>query len=433
MSAYHYLYAFYTARYFVPMTIFMTPFLIEKKKFTNKEIFNKITPFFFISSLFASFFGPVLVSYIGNKFTLLFETGLEIITYCIFFAMPERSFFCAILTGLFHGVVTSLGSLTKGILIEHKPDHFNKERMYRDHSAIKKTCGVLSSWIGQDMKYATQSHQANLLFSFMTLTSSFGLCGIVPDTGFRKNDTNLLTMLFSGSAYSQLRTIYNNEVLYFSILNVIGSTLYICFAMYSANIFIARKKAIDPSVFALGKVLYKASKPVRFLSWIIVHFVGLFDKSVKYNPSYDKNAVIFGYIDGLAKLVSMVFSVLLVWTLESMMDLGLRCFLSSVFVIFFTYLMGKAESLMKSYMIYIAGAVASQVSLIWAYNGLTVNKDVLHIILGLNLVVSSLIHIAVSYYCKWRNSDVNTKVLLYFYVSSALLLGAGCLRLCDMM
>ncbi|KAM0677582.1 hypothetical protein BDAP_001909 [Binucleata daphniae] len=415
------------------MTVFMTPYLIEKKKFTNKEIFNKITPFFFVSSLFASFFGPVLVSFIGNKYTLLFETGLELITYFIFYFMPERSFFYATLTGLFHGIVTSLGSLTKGILLEHKPDRFENEVMYRDHNTIKKSCGVLSSWIGQDIKSITQSHQANLVFSFVTLLSSLGLCAKIPDTGIREKKSNLASIIFSRDAFTKIRDIYTNQVLYFSILNIIGSTLYICFAMYSANIFIARKKEVDPSVLLLGKVMHRISIPVRLISRVIVFFVRLIDRSIHFNPTYDKNAVIFGYIDGLAKLVSAIFSFLMSLTLQKSSFLDLRCFISSICVILFTFLMGKTESLMKSYIIFILGSVASQTSLIWSYNGLTVDKSDLHIILGLNLVASSLIHISVSYISKVRNSELNSKVLMYFYVSSALLLTAGGLRICDML
>ncbi|KAM0686827.1 hypothetical protein COBT_001942 [Conglomerata obtusa] len=425
MEAHNILFGFYIARYFVPMTLFMTPYLIEKKKFTNKEVFNNITPFFFISSLVASFFGPVLVYYIGNQKTILFETGVELLTYVIFFYMPERSFSLAILTGLFHGMVTALGSLTKGILLENMPSHLKKDDMLARHVGIKKACGVFSSWIGQDMKFVTQSHQANLLFSFMTLFVSFGICTFIPSGEHRKPGGNLLILLASSDRYEKIRAIYTNECLIFSLLHIIGSTLYICFAMYSANIFIARKKDADPSVFKVGKVLYTMSKPIRFLSRFLVAFVGLFDRSIVYRSKYDKNTVIFGYIDGISRLAAMLSGIFISKKLLEDVNPYATGFISTVLIMFFTFAMGKANTLMKSYMIYILGSVFSQINILAVCCELNKDKDNIHTIYGMNLVASSIIHISVSYYCRWKRSEVDTKMLAYFYVSCAILLLAA--------
>lgn len=421
MESYHILYAFFIARYFVPMTIFMTPYLIEQKKFTNKEIFNKITPFFFIASLFASLLGSVLVSKIGNKFTLLIDTGLELICYVIFYLMPERSFAWCIVTGLLHGVVTSFGSLTKGILMENKPPEVDREKMFREHATIKKLCGVFASWMGQDMKYSTGTHHCNLLFSFCTLILSFCICYAIPEASTKEEKKNFLEVLFSGSFLKQIREIYDCDVAFFSLLNIIGSTLYISFAMYSASLFIERKKDIDPSVSAFGRVMYNISKPIRYVTWVIIKTFGFFDTSVQYNPSYNKNTIIFGYIDGLSKLLSILSSLAMSWTFEKNSALHLRCFGSTVLVMFFTYLMGVTTNLMNSYIVFILGSTASQISFIWAYKGLSKNKEVLHIILGLNLVGSSLVHIFISYYTKWRNYSVSKKIMVYFYVNAVLL------------
>lgn len=430
MQGHHILYAFFAVRYFVPMTIFMTPFLIESKKFTNKEIFNAITPFFFIASLFASLLGPVLVSKFGNKFVLLVDTGLELVCYTIFYYMPERSFALTVVTGLLHGIVTSFGSLTKGILMDNKPEAASKEKMFREHAAIKKFCGVLSSWMGQDMKYATGSHQCNLLFSFFTLCSSFVLCLFVPESHIDGSKKKLLELMFQGSFYSSMREIYTNDVLYFSLLNVIGSTLYISFAMYSASLFIERKKELDPSVNILGRGLYNLSKPIRVLTKGLIRVISVFDKSISYAPSYNKNTMIFGYIDGLSKLVAIICSCLLSLIFQESTTTPYRCALATVLVMIFTYLMGKTRSLMNSYIIFILGSTASQISFIWAYKGISADESVLHIILGLNLVASSIIHIIVSYYTKWRNYDVGSKILVYFWVNAGLLAAAFALQCC---
>lgn len=418
MEARTILYTFFAMRHFIPMTIFMTPFLIETKKFKNKEIFNSITPFFFIASLFASLLGPIVVSLIGNKYTILLDTGLEMLTYVIFFCMPERNFFLASITGILHGVVTSFGSLSKGILLDHKKS-LPVEEMYRNHQMIKKIFGVISSWLGQDMKYATGTHRCNLIFSSVTLFLSFIICLFIPDA-VTKHKKNLLTEL-QNDIFGQIRSIYTRDVLFFSILNVIGSSLYISFAMYSASIFIQRKKEVDPNALFLGRVMYRCTFWIRYLTKILATVIGFFDSSVVYQPKYEKNTIIFGYIDGLAKFVAIVTSYILTVALEKQSALHFRCFISTAFVMVFTFLLGTTKSLMTSYIMYILGSVSSFVSMIWAYNGLSVDKEVVHIIFGLNLVVSSLIHISISYYTKYTNKEVNSKIMTYFWVNSVLL------------
>lgn len=396
----------------------MTPYLIETKKFTNKEIFNKITPFFFVASLFASLFGPVLVSLIGNKYTILLDTGLEMVSYAIFHFMPERSFLLASITGMLHGAVTSLGSLSKGILLDNKKN-IEVEKMYRDHQIIKKFFSVISSWLGQDLKYATGSHRCSLIFSSITLTLSFFLCIAIPDAP-SESKKNLLAEL-NNDILGQMRSIYTNDVLFFSILNVIGSSLYISFAMYSASIFIQRKKEVDPSVLTLGKVMYRLTFWIRYFTKILAKTIGLFDSSVTYEPKYEKNTIIFGYIDGLAKCIAVFTSYFLSVMFQKKSAIHARCFIGTSFVMLFTYLLGTTNSLMTSYLVYILGSVCSFISMIWAYSAISVDKEVVHIVFGLNLVASSIIHICISYYTKYAKKEVNSKIMTYFWVNSALL------------
>lgn len=418
MEARTILYTFFGLRYFVPMTSFMSPYLIETKKFSNKEIFNRITPYFFVASLFASLFGPIVVSLIGNKYTLLLDTFLEMMVYLVFYYMPERSFLLASITGMFHGTVTSFGSLSKGILLDHKAS-LPVEEMLRNYQTVKKITSVISAWLGQDMKYATGSHRCSLIFSGLTLILSFIVCAMIPNAGasYKKN----ILAEINNDFFGQIRSIYTNDVLFFSILNVIGSSLYISFAMYSASIFIQRRKDVDPSVSMLGRIMYRITFWIRYMTYIIAKTISFIDPSVVYDPKYEKNAIIHGYIDGLAKCVAVLFSFCLSYFLEKHSALHARCFVTTAFVMFFTYLLGTTKSLMTSYIVYILGSVSSLTSMIWAYNGLSADKEVIHIILGLNLVVSSLIHIAISYYTKIMNKEVSSKILLYFWVNSILL------------
>lgn len=418
-------FAVFAARYFVPMTIFMTPYLIEKKKFTNKEIFNVITPFFFLASLFASIFGPMLMSWFGSKWTLCMNSALELVCYAIFYFMLPRSFACAIAAGFIHGLVSALTTQSKPILFENRPDYIQKKTMLLIYIFIKKSCGVVSSWLGQDLKYATGNHQSSLMVSAFTMSLSLVLCVFIRDPkGKEKED--FAKILFSGAAFERIGRIYTRDILYFSCLNIIGSSLYIAFALYSASMFIERKKDVDPSVFMFGKALHMISAPIRRVARAIIYLTSMIDGSIIYAPSYDKNTIIFGYIDGLAKLVSVISSTFLNLVWSGTEYLHAKCFVATVLVMFFTYLIGTTNNLMTSYIVYILGALASQTSSVWSYDGLLIDTSVLHIILGMNLMIGSIIHILISYFTKMRNYSVSKKMQLYFWVNT-LLLGSAVL------
>jgi hypothetical protein len=117
----------------------------------------------------------------------------------------------------------------------------------------------------------------------------------VPRVAHKNVKRGILDLFIGGkeSPAKKLGEIYSLEVTLFSILNVIASSLYICFAMYSANIFIERKKSIDVHVNKFGKLLYRLSYPCRKLSQIIIFMVACFDGSIVYAPKYDKNTLIF--------------------------------------------------------------------------------------------------------------------------------------------
>lgn len=421
METFVIVFAVFAFRYFIPMTIFMTPYLIEKKQFTNKEIFNVITPFFFIASLFAAIFGPMLTGWFSSKFTLCMNALLELICYAIFYFMPERNFPCAIVSGLVHGMVTALTMQAKPVLLDNKPSYIDESSMMLIYNFIKKFCGVFSSWLGQDLKYATGNHQSSLMVSTGTMSLSLILCFFIKNQNQGIKKENFAEMLVSAEGYYKIWQIYTRDVIYFSCLNIIGSSLYIAFALYSASMFIERKKDIDPSVFMFGKILYSISTPIRNVARVIIYFTSKLDSSITYAPVYNKNTIIFGYIDGLSKLLSTVSSTVLnlIWSGSGF--LHVKCFISTVMVMVFTFLIGNTSNLMTTYIVFILGAVASQTSSVFSYNGLMFDNKIFHIILGMNLMVSSIIHISISYYTKVRNYDVSKKMLLYFWVNTVLL------------
>ncbi|EJW02033.1 hypothetical protein EDEG_03517 [Edhazardia aedis USNM 41457] len=427
IESYQILYLYLAVRHFVPITTFLTPYLIEKKKFTNKEVFNKITHFFFIASLFASMYGPIIIKGIGNMNVMLLETFLEIVNCFILYFMGDRMLRDARIVSIFHGTASSFTTIGKGILLELKPPHKADKDMIAANGLIKRIGGVLSSWIGQDLKYSTGEHQANLLFSLFMLVLSFGIGLFVPSK-YKSGGANLFEFFTSKESLETLMDIYNGRVIFFCLLNIIGSTLYICFAIYSVSIFIERKKDVDPGVNFIGKWLYALSYPMRAISWSIVKMLSIFDRSLVYAPKYDKDTVIFGYIDGLAKLMAGLSGYIISKCAKKVVVYRHGCMICIILVMVLTYSMGATRSLLQSYLIFIVCAACSQVGLNWSSVGFSKNNEQLvSLIMGINLLISSIIHISISYYSKYMNYNATNKMLLYFYINSCLLIMAGSL------
>jgi hypothetical protein len=140
-----------------------------------------------------------------------------------------------------------------------------------------------------------------------------------------------------------------------------------------------------------------------------------------------KTRSFFGYIDGLSKLVAIAVSWIFSYFKVYENNLASCTFTVTILLMVFTYILGYTRSLLVSYFIYILGSVTSFLSLIMSHNGFNHMKDELHVILGVNLCISSLIHICISYISKWRNCNADRKLMYYFWVNSVLLLACFCI------
>jgi hypothetical protein len=193
--------------------------------------------------------------------------------------------------------------------------------------------------------------------------------------------------------------------------------------MYSSFIFIERKKDVDPSAHSFSKLMYLLSFPLRYLNKLFIAIFQLFDSSIKYSPSYDKNTIIFGYIDGLAKLFAIATVVTLDYVIKKFrlsITYQMKGMVTGTIVMISTYAMGKVETLMKSYFLFIVGSVCSQICFLSAYNGLSEKKESIHLYIGMNLTISCFIHIFISYFSKYMNYNSSKRMLLYFYINLSL-------------
>ncbi|KAK1349651.1 hypothetical protein CWI37_0678p0020 [Hamiltosporidium tvaerminnensis] len=414
MKWYAFLVSHYICRMLLPMTSFIVPFLVEEKKFTNKDIFNKITPIFFISSLIASLIGTIIIEMIGNRNTLLIDTGLELLAYIIFVWMDERSFFFGYLVALLRGMSTSLTSVSKGVFLDIKPDETSGSKVIRNYNIFKKTIGIVSCLIGQDVYFSCKNHRSNLYFSMAMLILALCFGFLIGNN--KKNDKkvkSLISEILNGGSFGKLVEIYNKDILFYSLMNIIGNVLYMCLAMYSANIFLERKKTVS-EVGMMGKILYKILFPFRAISFSIVKILSFFDGSIFYQRSYEKNALIYGYIDALAKICGVIMSFLMTLIEIKGKYLVVHSLFLIVALIAAIYGLGYTQSLLHSYIIYIIGISLGTYMNIVSGSELAKDKEHLHIFYGTNLFISSVIHISISYITKWRNCSAEDKMFYYF-------------------
>ncbi|KAF7683392.1 hypothetical protein TCON_1394 [Astathelohania contejeani] len=413
--------AHYILRYFTPIQVFMTPYLIQVKRFTNHEVSNLIYPCFFISTFVTSIIGMFIVGIIGNKNTLILDTFIELVGYLVCFCAPARHFRKIQCFAILRGMSSALGILAKGVLYTPNSNAGDRSDRYSQYNLIKKNAGVLASWIGQELVFGTGTHQTNLYFSILSTILAFILALFISDkTGIKKENVIRFNFL---ELVTKLKKIYTKKIILFSLLNISASSLYVCFSIYSSNVFQDRRKS--SSSFVMGKLLYYISYPLREFGRFFIYLIGAFDPAIQYSPKYDEKILIHGYINGLSRLCSAVLAHFIRYKKNELRE-TICLTLGVIFILMiFTYLLGCNFSLFNSYLIYICGYTLGLSGLILSHGGLNEKTDILHIILGINLCIDSLIHIGISYYTKKNCTTVSRKVYYYFCVNTVLL-GCAC-------
>ncbi|ELQ74834.1 Major Facilitator Superfamily (MFS) [Trachipleistophora hominis] len=400
---------FHALRTFSPITPFITPFFVEKKQIKNTAFHNKVIPFFFISGFLASLVGPLFVEHFGEKTILIWDTVLDLVFLGCFFVIPNGRVAPLIVITCMHGASSSLGLLTKGMLYA---EGGSREKMYSTFNIIKRVSSILSSWIGQDLFYACSEYSPSLVVSIVSTACCLLTAFFLTGTERKAKES------FLNTAHMLTRDTFTRNYVFFGVLNIIASTIYISFAFYSASIFIERRKNTNLASNAVGRVLYYVLLPFRALSFLIIKALAPV-MQVRYAPKYDQEKLIFGYIDGIAKIVSVLFSTLLTRTNYATRTLAYLCLFLVLCTIVCTFLMGYTSTLISSYLCFIVGATLSNTLLMLTHSGFN-KAPHLATLLGVNLTVSSGIHIGISYFSKWKKMGAYHKMYLYLGTSVVL-------------
>lgn len=399
---------FHAFRLFSPIIPFITPYFVEKKNIKNSTFHSKVIPFFFISSLIFGIIGPFFVEIFGEKIILICETICELSFLCSFHFIPQNGVLSLILMTTLHGMSTSFNLLTKNMLYA---DGGNREKLYALFNTVKRTSGVFSGLVGQDLYFASGSYTPALILSIIT---SF----IATIISFFLKSPAISINTEKNPKYK----VFTRQHIFFSLLNIVGSTIYISFIVYSASIFIERKKNRNVRSNIFGKILYNILYPLRLISLIFLQILSFFTK-VEFHKKFDDEKLIFGYIDALSRLISIFITYSI-----GRYNYGIRILsyisLLLVFpIIFSTFAMGRTNTLFGTYIFYILGSTTSNCLLVLTHAGFNKVRK-MAILTGINLTISSIIHISINFISKINKLPAQYKMYLYLITSSVLYVSA---------
>ncbi|KAF9764903.1 hypothetical protein NGRA_0164 [Nosema granulosis] len=411
------IYIFYMAKTFTPFLSFMVPYLIDSCKFTNKEVYNKLNPFFFISSLIVSLLSFWIIETFGNKISLFIDTALEILVYIIFFVRPEKSYLMGIIVCSLHGASTAMNSVLKNIIISTAPDKDVSRRVMTNTQTLKNIVSIFSSWIGQDVYIYSREHRVNIFYSLLALCVSLSVVLLLPSgTNLKKDDA----MLTFSSSFRDIKNYmgeaYDRNTVSYSLIYICSSILSICLSFFAASIFMERKKKADGNILRLNNISISLMKPFRWVSFYLVRLYSFLGGATNIPKDADNDIVIHGYVDGLAKMVSALLSFGITkinFTEEYLPIVSMSLNMGTMMSL---YLLSVVDSLAFSYLFFIISFSLSSASKVLVVLLLYKNERKSFII-SFNMFVSSFIHIFLSYLSLYLNSGVQTRFLLYFTVS----------------
>jgi hypothetical protein len=407
------IYLFYGLKSFTPFSPFLVPYLIDFKKFKNKEIYNTMNVYFFVSSLIVALISFLIVRIFGNKLSLFIDTSIEIIACFLLMIMGDRDFLLGKIISCLHGSSTALNSVLKSVVVSNfgTDKHKNKELM-SEIVILKYAASVISSWIGQDIYINTKSYFLNLNISIFTLICAL-LSALLIDDGNQPKDKASITKELKDN----FSLVSDFGIMSLCLLSITANILVICLSFFSANVFIERRRCGRSIV---TKYIFFFMTPFKYFSKLLINFFVLIgvtklDKSEENIELKKKELVIHGYIDGIAKICSALICCLMVKipvSDEYRFHFSLAITLCTNASLFLLYVV---DSLSLSYLFFtISFSLSTSIKII-LYTEFNTHPYK-NFIFSFNMFVSSLIHISLSCLSIYKKSDIKQRFRYYFYV-----------------
>lgn len=405
-------FVFLVFRNFIPMSPFMVPYLIENKHFTKKEVMNNITHCVFVFSIMTAIAAIFITDILGRKAVCIIDAAIELLVCIIMVFMRKRSFILGKIAGSLHGVTKSLETVSKSIMYMGGGDGSAK---YSNYVLFKHTSMVIAGVCGQELYLMTQSHKFSIVVSMCSLALSV-LCGLqLPSVSSAKN----------AATWANVRDAFNlrknAREFTFCLLNITSSIFLIATSCYSTYIFIERGAGINIVSNRFGRALHVIFTPIRFALLGFVKMASFFDRSITINRKYDKNIIVFGYLDALAKISFLLPRYLITRRQFTDERAATIVFVFLVITLVLMYLLYRGRSAMTSYALTIMCLVTSMLCLGVSHNGFYKCKEHLHVFYCVNLFISAIIHTSISSFSKKVKASGEQRMLYYCYVNILLM------------
>ncbi|KCZ76449.1 hypothetical protein H311_02554, partial [Anncaliia algerae PRA109] len=235
-------YIFLFTRNYIPLAAYLTPYILETKKISKKDLLNKITHKLFIATIFTSMLAPFFIEAFGKKLICVIDNLIECSVYLIFLFMSQRNTFLCELAGILHGITKSLESISKSIMYDGDPKRSAEK--YAIYSVIKQSSSTISAISGQELFYMTNSYSILVYLSLISMIFSL-IYSIFFLEELEQKHFDLNALISPKKIFMELKTELNQSVILFSIFYIISTTLLIALSVYSTYIFMERQNEID--------------------------------------------------------------------------------------------------------------------------------------------------------------------------------------------
>ncbi|OAG29070.1 hypothetical protein NEDG_01209 [Nematocida displodere] len=281
-------------RNFQPIKPFLSVYLVEEKKFTTKEIANKIIPWWLYAMLLFSIVVPVIVKKIGLFGTILASACSDIVSGVLLLLMNDRSVPMTVLTEL-------LNAFRSSVIIGDKR-YFGEKSQAKtvEYSTLRKTTGIVSSFISQNLYQITGTSQASLYLTILSQICVLILTLIVPG---KEEESVSEPIVLSRFSFELLAKIFSYTGAF---------TLCSCIRIYIDLILIERTGEIGENEGIVGAVVDKISYMFYIGSLCIVKCMMLITDKITTKKTIDQNKAPHGYLEGVTKLVAVCLAIPLV-------------------------------------------------------------------------------------------------------------------------
>ncbi|EPR78361.1 hypothetical protein SLOPH_1826 [Spraguea lophii 42_110] len=414
---YTYLYIFSFFKSFYPIRSFVTEYMVQSKKLKNSDIYNISMTYFFLLSMII----PIvyfLFSFLGNKIWLYVYVIVDELANIILLKLPKENIFYSNIYAGLCGISSSVVSSTHTIVYDIIPDKNTRNKMMGRYQTFRRFVQIFGTFLGQNLRIDSGSNITSLY-----ITIIFGGVAVffvyLLEPQKSSFTTPVLHYIFKIGIKKYFKEVYSVEIIFYSLMNIIASIIFVSFAVYSSSILIERKKNTNLNLRYFSNFLLIIFYPLKLFSFTIIKLFSLFSSKVSIKNEADPDIILFGYINGLCKLISILISYPIISTTFSPISLKIWNIVFVILIFLLTFMLNRYTSILSTYIIFILGFGCSSTLISLSHNGFNKVKRI-NDISSTNLFISTVIHVFITYLSKRMKSNAAQKLHYYLGVSMVL-------------